>query len=152
MTDDFRRGNAADHGAGAKASSLGVAVKESGGVQISGAGGVNDIFHLFGFDEYLNPLVDDDRSFGAAGNGGDFDFVFDTVKAFVKIFFLIERFDFFFVAEDDIDMVVNQFLKVGTVTVDAAGSDRLKAIIRSYLWAISQAFSMASRADSLSQM
>ena len=120
MTDDFRRGNAADHGAGAKAPSLGVAVKETGGVQISGAGGVNDVFHLFGFDEYLNPLVDDDRAFGAAGNGGDFDFVFDAVKAFVKIFFLIERFDFFFVAEDDIDMVVNQFLKVGTVTVDAA--------------------------------
>ena len=51
---------------------MGVAVEEAGGVEVAGAGGVDDVAHTMGGD--LDPLAvggDDDRALLAAGEAGD---------------------------------------------------------------------------------
>ena len=70
MADDLGRADAADHGAGAKAAFLGYAIQKTGGIQIAGTGRIDDVVDFFGFDKDFDTAVDNDRTFGIAGNGG----------------------------------------------------------------------------------
>lgn len=108
MTDDFGRADAADHGAGAETAFLGYAVQKTGGIQIAGTGRIDDVVDFFGFDKDFDAAVDNDRTFGIAGNGGDFDQRLDQIERFVEVIFGKQGFEFFLIAEKNVDMIFYQ--------------------------------------------
>ena len=59
------------------------------------------------------------RALFAARKGRDFAMAANRLQGIIKILDLIERHDFFFIGEQDIDMVFRQVEEVFAVTVDA---------------------------------
>ena len=56
---------------------------------------------FFGFDKDFDTAVDNDRTFGIAGNGGDFDQRLDQIERFVEVVFGKQGFEFFLIAEKE---------------------------------------------------
>ena len=92
MAENFGSGNTADHGACSQAASLCVAIEEAGGIQISGTGGIDNVFDRFGFNISFGSSVDNDRSFGGAGYGSGFNLALNHVQGVVKIRFFEQSF------------------------------------------------------------
>ena len=119
MGDHLRRGDAADRAALRQRLSLRVAVEETGGIEITGPGGIDD--RVDGGRRDLDHVVasNDHRAFGAARQAGNLASAAHCLDRFIKACGLIQRDDFVLIGEQDIDVVVDQIREGSAVPVDA---------------------------------
>src|ERR1051325_7470047 len=94
-------------------------VEKAGGVQIAGAGGVDDMLDRRRCDVVCRTVGEDEAAIGATGQCRDPDMAAHRGGGGGKILGLVERADFGFVGEQDVDVPGDQFAKGGAVAIDA---------------------------------
>ena len=119
MGNAFSRTNTADPGAGKQVPAGRQAEQEPRRIGITGAGGINQGVHHLSVD-YMDLIAgNNNRALFAARKGRDFAMAANRLQGIIKILDLIESHDFFFIGEQDIDMVLRQVEEFFAVTVDA---------------------------------
>src|SRR5229473_1764367 len=102
MADDLGGAEAAEARAGGEVAAMRQPVEEAAGVEVAGAGGVDQPRHLLRRDRVRGAGGDDDRSFLAARQRGDLAMAAHFARRRVEIRGLVERTDLGLVGEFDV--------------------------------------------------
>src|SRR5439155_21424248 len=108
VRDDLGSAQAAEAAADVERTAVGDAVEKAAGIEIAGAGGVDDLCHRCGRDLMAGGAGDHDRALGAAGQHGNLAVARGGASRSLEIAGLVERVDLDLVREHDIDMVRDQ--------------------------------------------
>ena len=119
VADDFGGGDAADAAAGLQLVATGDSKEEPGGVQVAGAGGVDDVVDGLRVDVDLFVCCDDEGTLFAARDDGDFAEATHLGDGVIEVLGFEERGDLSFVCEEDVDMAGDEVEEGGTVAVYA---------------------------------
>ena len=119
MADDFGGAQTADPAANGQRQPAGQAVEKPAGIEIAGAGGVDDARHRCGFDPMLLAVGQDDAALCAAGQRGDRDMAAHGGGGGGEVRGLVERADLDLVGEQDVDVAGDKVAEVGAMTLDA---------------------------------
>ena len=95
------------------------AVQKARSEQVAGAGGVDDAPDRLGGNDVGLIARDDHGAFFRARQGGDLAMPAHHLQGRVEIINLVERGDFLFVGEQDIDLVFDQIEEFVAPTLDA---------------------------------
>ena len=97
------------------------AEEEAGGIEIAGAGGIDQPRHRGRRDRQRGASRHDDRALLAPRQGRDLAMAAHGAERRVEILGLVERADFGLVGEEDVDMAGDERAELGAVALDAEG-------------------------------
>src|SRR5262249_11698233 len=119
--DDLGGAEAAEAAGEVERAAVGHAVEEAAGVEVAGAGGVDDARERRRRDLVAGGAPDDEPAPGAPGQPGDLAVARGGTARRLKIAGLVERADLDLVRKEYVDVIGDQLAEVGAVPLDAEG-------------------------------
>ena len=119
MADDFGSSDAADTGAIRQRATLDHSGHETPGKHVTGTSRIHQLFDLFAGNDMAIAAFQHDRPCRRPGNDRDAGVFCQFRHCFIKALRLVERADFMFIAEHQVDMASEQLLKIGAMAFDA---------------------------------